>query len=67
MTEVARWIGDPGSVLSLTFEPVVAGLVAGLDTPDVVNLDTATMTELNRWAGAAGEIPQTLARNLSGG
>ncbi len=67
MTEVDRWTGGPGSVLSLSFDPLVAGIIAGLNTPDIVRIDTPTMTELNRWTGTAGEIPQTLVRNLAGG
>jgi len=63
MTEVARWIGDPGQVLSLNGRD---GLFAGLNTPDVVNINTGSMEETNRWTGAAGEVPQTLARAIGG-
>ena len=65
MTEVDRWTGDSGQVLDVSGSE--DGLFAGLDTPHIVNIDVDTMTEQNRWTGSAGEIPQKLARTVTGG
>jgi hypothetical protein len=65
MTEVARWTGVLGQVLDVSGSD--NGLFAGLDTPDVVNIDADTMEEAARWTGSPGEIPEKVARVVTGG
>jgi hypothetical protein len=65
MTEVDRWTGVPGQILDVSGSD--DGLFAGLDTPDVVNIDVDTMEETARWTGSPGEVPQKVARVVTGG